>query len=167
MDLIAGAVDGNALDPTATAEIADGVWDEDITGHLGGSSAGAYQSRLDANVSSRAAPGAAMDLVANAIDASAVDPSGAAEIADSVWDEPLAGHAGAGSAGEAQARLDAAVTTRAAPADAMTLTAPTVSGIVDDVWDELQAGHLTAGTMGKSLDDAKAVSYTHLRAHET
>jgi hypothetical protein len=48
-----------------------------------------------------AVPGDAMDLVAGAVDAAALDPTAGAEIADHVWDEALAGHLGAGSTGEA------------------------------------------------------------------
>lgn len=46
--------------------------------------------------------------------------------------------------------LDAAVSSRAAPGDAMDLTA----AAVDDVWDEPIAGHLTAGSTGEALNDA-------------
>ncbi len=80
---------------------------------------------LDVAVSSRAAPGAAMDLVTDALDADAVAASGAAEIAaavapapsaaavaDAVWDEPLAGHVGVDSAGEAAVLARAAAAGR-------------------------------------------------------
>lgn len=69
---------------------------------------------LDVAVSTRAAPGAAMDLVVDALDSDAVAASGAAEIAaavtpapsagdvaDAVLDEVVDGHLGAGSVGEA------------------------------------------------------------------
>ncbi len=158
MDLLAGSVDANALDATAVAEIADGVWDEDITGHTGGTSAGAYQERCDVDTSTRAVPGDAMDLVADAVDASALATSGVDEIADAVWDEPIAGHAGAGSTGEALARVDVDVSTRAEAGDAMTLTPTAAESLVADVWDEAQADHLTAGSVGKSLDDAGATA---------
>lgn len=46
----------------------------------------------------------------------------AAEIADAVWDEPIAGHQSAGSAGERQAAVDVLVSSRAAPGAAMALT---------------------------------------------
>lgn len=72
---------------------------------------------LDATVSSRAVPGDAMDLVADAVDASAVAASGAAEIAVAsalaVWSTPLPGAFGAGEAGEILGtNLDAAVSSR-------------------------------------------------------
>ena len=158
MDLIAGAVDSNALDVTAVAEIADGVWDEPRAGHLTAGSAGEAQNRLDATISSRAAPGAAMDLVTGAVDSDAIATSGAQEIADSVWDEPKAGHVGAGTTGEAIGRLDVAVSTRAAPGAAMTLTGPERGLVADAIWDEALAGHLTAGTTGKALQDAGATA---------
>jgi len=49
-----------------------------------------------------------------------------------------------------QPLVDVATSTRAAPGDAMALTA----GGVDDIWDEPIAGHLTAGSTGEALDDA-------------
>lgn len=64
-------------------------------------------------------------------------PTGA-ENADAVWDEALAGHAGAGSAGEA---LSAA-------------TAPSAATVADAVWDEAISGHLGAGTTGNALNAA-------------
>jgi len=52
----------------------------------------------------------------------ATAPPAAGDIADAVWDEALSGHGVAGSAGEAQSKLDASVSSRS------TLTAA-------DVWD--------------------------------
>ena len=62
----------------------------------------------------------------------------AAALVDLVWDELIAGHAGAGSTGAA---LSAA-------------TAPSAATVADAVWDEALSGHLTAGTSGKALSDA-------------
>lgn len=56
------------------------------------------------------------------------------EIADAVWDEALAGHVVAGSAGDTLANID-------------------VSGVADAVWDEALAGHVAAGSAGKTLLD--------------
>jgi hypothetical protein len=67
------------------------------------------------------------DMVAAAPAASAV--------ADAVWDEAIAGHAGAGSTGAA---LSAA-------------TAPSAATIADAVWDEAIAGHAGAGSAGAAL----------------
>jgi len=158
MDLVANALDANALDISAVAEIADGVWDENMSGHTLAGSAGQQQNRLDATISSRATPGAAMDLVTNAVDADAIADSGKQEIADQVWDELLAGHGIVGSAGEAQARVDATVSSRAIPGSQMALTPGERSATVDAIWDEPISGHLGVGSTGKALDDAKATA---------
>lgn len=158
MDLIAGAVDASALDVTAVTEIAGGVLDEALAGHLSAGTAGQALSRVDVAVSTRAAPGATMGLVNDAVDSATLATSAAVEIAGKVWDELLAGHASAGTAGEATARLDAAVTTRAAPGASMALTTPARDAIVASTWDEPLAGHLGVGTTGKALQDSGAVS---------
>lgn len=158
MDLVAAAVDSTSLDVTAVAEIVDGVWDEALSGHVVAGSTGEALGRVDVVVSSRAVPGDAMDLVADAVDASAVATSGAEEISDVVWDELLSGHTIVGSAGEAQARLDAAVSSRAAPGNQMALTAVAEGALVDATWDEPTAGHTAAGSTGKALTDASATT---------
>jgi hypothetical protein len=158
MDLTTNALDASSLDASAVAELADGVWDEALSGHVVAGSAGQFLGRVDTTVSSRSAPGDAMDLVANAVDSSAVATSGAQEIADAVWDEALAGHTIVGSAGEAQGNLDAAVSSRSAPGDQMALTAGAQSTLVDATWDEPTAGHTGAGTTGKALLDAGATA---------
>lgn len=62
----------------------------------------------------------------------------AAEIADAVWDEALAGHVGAGTAGKALSDTAAGILT--------------AGGIADAVWDEALAGHLGVGSAGEALD---------------
>jgi len=62
------------------------------------------------------------------------DPT-AATIADAVWDEAIAGHAGVGSTGEALAGA----------------TAPSAATVADAVWDELVTGHDGAGKAGAQL----------------
>ncbi len=49
------------------------------------------------------------------------------------------------------ARIDAAVSSRAAPGAAMALTGPTQDTLVDAVFDEPVAGHLGAGSVGQRL----------------
>jgi hypothetical protein len=66
------------------------------------------------------------------------DPT-AATIADAVWDEAIAGHAGVGSTGEALSDAGAAG------------VPPTVGEIADAVWDELVTGHDGAGKAGAQL----------------
>jgi hypothetical protein len=63
----------------------------------------------------------------------------AAAVADAVWDEALAGHAGAGSSGLA---LSTASSGGVDP-----------SVLADAIWDEALSGHATAGTTGKKLTD--------------
>ncbi len=64
---------------------------------------------------------------------------------DDVWDEPLAGHTTAGTAGK---QLQ----------DISTGTAPTVAAIADGVWDELLSGHVISGSAGEALGAATAPS---------
>lgn len=59
----------------------------------------------------------------------------ASEVADAVWDEALAGHAAAGSTGEALAGA----------------VAPTAAEVADAVWDETFTGHLASDTFGEQL----------------
>lgn len=158
MTLVAGSVDANALDVTAVAEIADGVWDEPLAGHTGAGSTGQAQNRLDVDVSSRTEPGDEMDLVDGAITGAKIAPTGAGAIADATWDEQLSEHTTVGTMGFVQSYLDAAVSSRAAPGDAMSLTVPERAAVTDAIWDEPLAGHLTPGTTGKALQDAGATA---------
>jgi len=74
-------------------------------------------------------------IAVDAIGASELAADAVAEIADAVWDEAIAGHAGAGSTGAA---LSAA-------------TAPTAAAVADAVWDELTADHTGVGSAGAAL----------------
>ena len=77
-EITANLITATTLDATATAEIADAVWDEAQSGHTTAATFGRY---LDAEVSDAVAPTAAA-------------------VADAVWDEALSGHLTAGSAGD-------------------------------------------------------------------
>lgn len=70
-------------------------------------------------------------LAANVITAASMNADASAEIADAVWDEAIAGHAGAGSTGEA---LSAA-------------------GSAGDPWTTALPGAYGAGTAGKIIGD--------------
>lgn len=118
--LAAGAVDA--------AAIATGAIDADAIAAAAITSSEA--PNLDAAVSTRLAS------------ASYTTPPTAADNADAVWDEALAGHAVAGSAGAA---LSAA-------------SAPTAAAVADAVWDELIAGHTVVGSTGAALSAASAPS---------
>lgn len=86
-------------------------------------------------------------------------------VADAVWDEALAGHSTAGSAGKALTDVPAdtadAVWDEALAGHSMTGTAgktladvPAASATADAVWDEALSGHTTSGTAGKALADS-------------
>jgi hypothetical protein len=99
------------------------------------------------------------------------------EIADAVWDEGLAGHAGVGSTGEAQGRLDATVSSRS------TLTAQQVweyanraltgfGSLVGDIWGYV-ARTVTGGSIGsvsalgtQAKADVKAEADAALAAYD-
>ena len=167
------------------AAIADAVWDEAKAGHVAGGSFGeevqshATQAeilsdatpfpgaRIDAAISSRAAPGAAMALTPAerlAVDAQLSGAHGAgsweggtpAAIADAVWDEAIAGHSGAGSAGKelqdkpTAPEVDAELT---ASHGAGTWHPPSVLEVADGVWDEPAFGHTALGSFGIELQD--------------
>lgn len=67
--IAADAIGSSELATSAVDEIVDAVWDELKSGHTTADSFGDY---LDDEITSRAAPGAAMDLVADAVDAAAI-----------------------------------------------------------------------------------------------
>lgn len=166
-----GAVDADALAADAVGEIADGVWDEALAGHLAAGSTGEALNNAGSGAS-------------------------AAAIADAVWDEALADHVAAGSMGANQnlidnvpADTDALVTASHGAGSYVEVAAPTAAAIADAVWeeqigdhsgtvgstaealdnvaagaspaqiadavwDEVLAGHLTAGSTGEALNDA-------------
>ncbi len=110
------AADGAAMALTAAA--VDAIWDEAALDHVAAGSIGERVERLDllasggagelttaratnltnldAAVTSRAAPGAAMDLVVDAVDAAALATDAAAEIADKLLGRSIAGGADGG-----------------------------------------------------------------------
>ncbi len=98
------------------------------------------------------------DAVAGSVVKEIVDNAGggsaptAAEIADAVWDEALAGHLGAGSTGEALDNAGAAS------------TPPTAAEVADAVWDEDATGHQTQGSFGQAIGDPAADTNTIYKA---
>ena len=121
-------LDAAAL-PTA-ATIADAVWDEVLSGHVGATTVGKAVTDILADTDELQVDwvnGGRLDLLLDGASA----PTAAA-VADAVWDEALSGHAGGGSAGAA-------------------LTAAGSSG---DPWSTELPGAYGAGTAGKKLADA-------------
>lgn len=94
----------------------------------------AYDPPTTTEFNARTLPSADYTIVSDLLVAPTV-----AEIADGVWNEALAEHAGAGSAGLALA------TASSGGVD------PSV--LADAIWDEALAGHSTVGTTGKKLAD--------------
>lgn len=141
-------------EPPTVGAIADAVWDEAIAGHAVVGSTGAALSAAGAagDPWATVVPGAygagtagealgvltdasfGNSALLNEIQALPAAPS-AADVADAVWDEAVADHAGVGSTGEALAGA----------------TAPTADTVADAVWDELSTGHTDAGKAGQQL----------------
>jgi len=134
--------------------IADAVWDEALSGHSAPGSTGEAQSHLDADVSSRAVQGDAMDLVNDAVDSASLATSGVNEIRDSILSDSTPFPGG---------NVDAQISSRSShtPADVDTElsgshgatsweTGPSVGDIADGVWDEALSGHSTPGSTGEA-----------------
>jgi len=162
--------DAMALTPAERTAMAGKVWDEAVPGaHAAGTAGKKVGDDLDATVSSRAAPGAAMALT----------PAERATLIDGIWDDPAPGTHPVGSAGQrigvdldatvssratqAQilsdatpfpgARIDAFVSTRAVPGDAMALTPAERATLVAQTWDEAVPGAHALGTAARVLGD--------------
>lgn len=159
--IAADAIGSSELAASAANEIADALLDRALSGHATSGTAGEALGRLDVAVSTRAAPGAAMDLIEDALDASAVATSAVTEIQSglasasglssvasavaalpsasaisaAVVDQALSGHTGSGSVGEALSRLDATVSSRS------TLTAA-------NVWNTALPDGFSSGSAG-------------------
>ena len=135
----ANGVSASSLAADAIAEIADGVWDEDATGHqtqgtfgqvIGDSGSDSdtiwalVNTNLDAAVSSRLAP----TVAARTLDVSA-----------------------GGEAGLDWANIGSPTTTQ--NLSGTTIAAVTSTGsFAQAVWDQATVGHVTAGTFGGMLD---------------
>ena len=181
-------------DPTSAA-IADAVWDEAKAGHTAAGSFGeevqahALSSEVTAlNDLSAADVNAEVDTALADYDgptkaemdsgfAALNDPT-AGDIADAVWDEPMAAHVTAGtfsvevqshatsaeiialndlSAADVNAEVDTALADYDGPTKAEMdsgfagLNDPTAATIADAVWDEAKAGHVAAGSFGEEV----------------
>lgn len=127
---------GSYTAPPTAAAIADSVWDETASDHVGSGSTGEKLSRLDASVSSRAVAGDAMALTSAERNATA----------DALLDRSLSGHATAGSVGAALARLDVDVSTRLATSSYS--SPPSAASIAAQVWATALPGAFSNGTGG-------------------
>lgn len=141
-------------------------------------------ANIDAAITTRTVPGDAMDLITDALDADALATTALAEfntylevtaghgagswqsatvspsaVASAVWSEILPGAFGVGEAGYILGtNLDATVSSRSIPGDAMMLTTTALDAAADYVWDENIAGHLGGDKAGQHLEDADATA---------
>lgn len=89
--IAADAIGSSELASSAVAEIVAAIWDElTSVSRTAGSYGQLFKDDINATISSRAAPGAAMALVVDALDSVAVASSGANEIADALLDRASA-----------------------------------------------------------------------------
>lgn len=113
-------------DPTSAA-IADAVWDEAKSGHVG---VGSFGEEVQAHALSS--------------EVSSLNDPTSASIADAVWDEAKSGHVGVGSFGEE-------VQAHALSGEVSSLNDPTSASIADAVWDEARSGHVAGGSFGEGV----------------
>ncbi len=137
VNVASGGLTAASIATDAVAEIADGVWDEARSGHVGvgtfgegvasvqgdvqGSVKGDVEGKIWGNVEG------SVSLV-NHLASTAKD-----EVGDAVWDEQKSEHVAAGSFGEE-------VQSHATPAEA-----------ADVVWDEAIVDHVLAGSFGEEV----------------
>lgn len=122
-----------------------------VTGTIGGLTAGAVADMFDTNSGTTYASAVAGSLVKEIADNVAGGSLTEAGIADAVWDEAIAGHAGAGSTGAA---LSSAGTAGDPWSTALpgAYAAGTAGQIVGDMLDEPISSRLAPTTPGNTLD---------------
>lgn len=108
----AGAIDANALATSAATEIADNVWNANISTTSAGAAwtastfgqrvvrSDSTQALVEINVDHRVSANVE-EMQPNVITASALAADAGAEIADAVWDEAIVGHTTVGTTGKA------------------------------------------------------------------
>jgi hypothetical protein len=159
---LSGSHGAGSWEGATAAAVTAAVWGEALPGAFGVGEAGRLVGdNLDAAVSTRSSHSAAdVDTtLSGSHGAGSWEGATAAAVTAAVWGEALPGAFGAGEAGQIVGdNLNATISSRAAPGDAMALTAGAESDVVDAVWDEAIAGHLGAGSTGKALQDAGATA---------
>jgi hypothetical protein len=164
MTLAADAITAASLATDAVTEIGSGVWGMALPGAFGAGTAGA---NLGVAVSSRAVAGDAMTLATDAVNAASIAADAVAEIQDglalesslsslsstlsstpaAVWDRLLSSHTTPSTFGAfLSLQLDAAVSTRAVPGAAMTLTSSAITSatLAASAVTAIQSGLATA-----------------------
>lgn len=160
-----GAIDADALAADAVAEVADGVWDEAMSGHT---TVGTFGQAAQAIRTGTAQAGAAGTITLDA----------GASGTDDFYNNALIVITGGAGAGQARFITDYVGSTKVASVGSNWLTnpsstsefvivpfgaipgatAPTASEVADAVWDEAISGHLSAGSTGEKLNSASAPS---------
>lgn len=145
--------------PTAT-EIVDGVWDENLTLHTTGSSAGRVlgdvptasenRAEMDSSSTQLAAIVNDTDVTIPALIAALNNPTAAA-IADAVWDEVQAGHVTAGTFG---LFLDDAISS-VSGGGGFDPSSDTVDGVT---WDKMMQA-IMAVLLGRATVSSNTISY--------
>lgn len=118
-------------DIPSAATIADAVWDEATSGHTTAGSTSKLMIDIASYIDTEVAAIKAKTDNLPAAPAAVGDIPTVAAIADGVWDEAIAGHAGAGSTGEALSNASSA----------------------GDPWSTALPGAYGAGTAGKIIGD--------------
>jgi hypothetical protein len=153
--IAADAIGASELAADAVAEIADGVWDEAMSGHV---TSGTFGQRLYAKRTGTAQAGGATTIT---LDASA-------SATDDLYNYDLIVITGGTGAGQARYITDYVGSTKVATvatwqtnpsSDSVFVilpggqipgaTAPTAGEVADAVWDEATSGHTTSGTFGE------------------
>lgn len=167
-----GAIDADALAADAVAEIADGVWDEDATGHQTqgtfgqaiGDPAADTNTIYKAVVTDAAGATVGVDVVAVKADTAAI-------LLDTGTDGVVVAAASKTGYTLSAAGLadffdtDSGTTYASAVAGSVVKeiadnaggTPPTAAAIADAVWDEAQADHVTAGSFGEVATETAAI----------
>lgn len=168
-----GAIDADAVAADAVAEIADGVWDEDATGHQTQGSFGQAigDPVADTNTIYKAVVTDATGATVG-VDVVAVKSDTAAILADTGTDGVVVAAASKTGYTLSAAGLadffdtDSGTTYASAVAGSVVKeiadnagggTPPTAGQIADAVWDEAQADHVGAGTFGEVATETAAI----------
>jgi hypothetical protein len=168
VSLGADALTATALAGSAVDEIVDQVWDEALSGHVVGGSAGAalgavpsandnadqvWEETLADHSGTGGSTAEALNAAGGGVSASA--------IADAVWEELIADHSGtSGSVAEALASVAGPTGSSAITINVKDETAANISGVVVSVYDAANTALQTVGTTDTngdydvSLDDA-------------
>lgn len=142
--VVAASVTGAVGSVTGAVGSVTGNVGGNVTGTIGGLAAGALADMFDTDSGTTFASAVAGSVVKEIADNVAGGSLTEAGIADAVWDEAIAGHAGAGSTGE-------------------TLAA---AGAIGDPWSTALPGAYAAGTAGQIVGDLLDVAVSSVASSQ-